>query len=336
MSSCQHYKSKLIDSFNRRIQSVRLSITDRCNLRCKYCMPEDGIKWLNKENKMTSKDIVSIARLLHSFGINKFRITGGEPTLRQDLIQICKQLQAICPDIQLAMTTNGIKLKELAKALYFAGVRSINISIDSLDKSKFEQITLRNVYDKVIEGIYEVMNYPFRIKLNTVLINGFNDNEVSDFIDFSEKTGIEARLIELMPFTGNNWKFGSFLSKADVIQSIQSRENLKELKPKTESQTSRTYSLRDGKAKLGFIASVSESFCKTCDRIRITAEGNLRACLHSPLELPLKQNLNICSTAELRAKIIQFIKKKWKEHPNFQIADYRPPLDDRAMILIGG
>ena len=299
-------------------------------------MPHEGVIWEKKSNILSFKQIVKFVRVTHSFGINKFRITGGEPTLRKDLPALVKMIKDICPDIKIAMTTNGTNLILMAKELKKAGLNSLNISLDTLNKEKFNSITQRKAYDETIEGIKFAKLSGFDVKINAVAINGFNDLEILDFIDFSEQTGITVRFIELMPFTGNQWSKEKYISKKEMMDKVADLEEFKKLAPKDPAQTSSVYSLREGKAKIGFIASISESFCQNCNRIRLTVNGNLRPCLHSPLEVQLKEILETGSDEEIMKEIVAIVKKKWKQHPDFRLEKYKPPIDDRAMILIGG
>jgi GTP 3',8-cyclase len=326
---------ELKDGYNRVIKNVRISVTDRCNLRCEYCMPEEGIKWKKPEEIMSYEEITRLVKILHQSGVHKFRFTGGEPTVRSDFITLVQMIQRICPLLDLSITTNGLKLVELAEDLYSAGIKRLNISLDTLDHQKFLKITKRDQFQKVLDGIKEAQKYPFQeIKLNAVAIKNFNDNEIMDFVTFSEQTGITVRFIELMPFTGNNWNLGEYISKHEILSILQA-EDLKPIQQKIKSQTSTEYTLRHGKAKIGFIASVSESFCETCDRIRLTSEGNIRTCLHSNHEIPIREHLHL-SDADIYDILQKGVSEKWAGHPDFTKVHYKPPVDDRAMILIGG
>ncbi|MFV2014499.1 MAG: GTP 3',8-cyclase MoaA [Candidatus Heimdallarchaeota archaeon] len=330
----------LIDRHNRIIGSVRISITDRCNLRCQYCMPEDGIDWQKKDKILTFEEILYLIGIFHSEGIKSYRITGGEPTVREGYIKLIKMIKSKFTNINLSMTTNGINLKRDAAALKEAGLDRINISLDTLDQHKYEEITRRDKFQQVLDGIDEVLKYDFKeIKINAVSISQFNDDfeSLKMFIDFSEEKNIEIRFIEFMPFTGTNWDNGGFISSSVLREIIKKTENMIPLETIISSQTSRTWSLRDGKAKIGFVSSVSESFCHSCNRVRITSEGNFRPCLHNAKEYPLR---NLIRSDTDRDKILTTlraaVKEKWKEHPDFLAISYIPPIDDREMIRIGG
>lgn len=335
MSTCLEFKP-LEDKFQRKVGNLRISVTDRCNLRCQYCMPEEGIPWKKPDEILSFEEITRVAKVLHKTGVHKFRFTGGEPTIRTDFPVLVQMIHEICPEIELSITTNAIGLKQQAKVLYEAGIRKINVSLDTLHPDKFQKITLRDRFDDVMSGILEAKKYPFNtIKINAVAIKGFNDDEILDFVDFSEKTGLTIRFIELMPFTGNNWSLGEYISKSELMKVLLNHEDVEEIPIKDPSQTSREYSLRQGKATIGFVASVSESFCEFCNRIRLTSEGTIRTCLHSSHEIPLRGHLGK-TDVEIYEILQRGVKEKWVGHPDFRKMHYKPPVDDRAMILIGG
>ncbi|MHA2172516.1 MAG: GTP 3',8-cyclase MoaA [Candidatus Kariarchaeaceae archaeon] len=337
----------LIDKFGRKIGSVRISVTDRCNFRCTYCMPENGITLLQRDDILTFEEITRLTKLLWMCGVKKFRLTGGEPTIREDLVELCQMLRNEMQDIDLSMTTNGLRLSELALPLKQAGVNRLNISIDTFDEHRFNQITRRHAYEQVIEGIKTAISVGFdEIKLNAVAIQDFNNDYTSlkQFIDFSESNGIEIRFIEFMPFTGVEWgnqnnggNGHKFIKSKELRDNIQKFEKMDELPLDDISRTSKTWSMRDQQAKIGFISSISESFCDQCNRIRITAEGNLRPCLHESKEYPLRDLLRSgASDDEILEKIRAGINQKWKEHPDFLSLTQLPLLNDREMIRIGG
>ncbi len=335
--------------FGREIHSVRISLTDRCNLRCQYCMPEGGIPCVERKKILTYEEILRLVKIFRKCGIIKFRLTGGEPTLRHNIVGLVQMLTDEIQDIDLAMTTNGIYLDKLAKPLKKAGMKRLNISLDTLDRDKFRKITRNDDLDKVLRGISVAKDLGFEIKINAVALKEFNTNEedLGGFINFSEENDLEFRFIELMPFSKIGWNNGSinnggitedFISSKEIIKTIRLSENITKLPVINQSQTSRSWSLREGKVKFGFISSVSESFCDSCDRIRITAEGYLRPCLHASKEYPLIDLLrNRASDEEIITRIRMGLNEKWKEHPDFLSLKYVPPLDDFSiMTRIGG
>lgn len=328
----------IVDKYGRTIGSVRFSLTDRCNLRCEYCMPEEGITWVPKKEILTFEEILRLISLFYNCGIRKFRLSGGEPTLRHDIVNLIQLVKTEYPNIDLAMTTNAILLGNLADQLKLAGLDRLNISIDTLDKEKFKRITKRDQFDAVMKGIKFAIDCGFEdIKINAVSIKEFNDDHASldKFIEFSKENNIEVRFIELMPFTGNDWKDKEFISSKDLRDKILKFRNLQQL-PQLPNSTSTRWKTQDG-GSLGFISSVTESFCDSCNRIRITAEGSLRPCLHNASEYDLKGLLRSDASDERILEQIRLgVMQKWKAHPNFLDLKYLPPFDDREMIKIGG
>ena len=303
-------------------------------------MPEEGVEWQEKSKILSFEEINHLVKLLVSVGVTNIRLTGGEPSIREDYLELIRMLKSDNPSITLSMTTNAIKLKNDAQALKESGMDRLNISLDTLSHIKFNDITRRDVFSKVIEGIEKAVEVGFKeIKINAVAIKDFNttEDELRKFLDLATKFNIEIRFIELMPFTGMGWSNDKFISSEDLRNSISKISEITPLPLKDPSQTSRTWDIKNQNGRVGFISSVSESFCSTCDRIRITAEGNLRPCLHNNLEYPLREMIRCGKSDE---EILQVIKKglaeKWKEHPDFLSLTYLPPMDDREMIRIGG
>ncbi len=324
----------IVDSFGRTIGNIRISLTDRCNFRCLYCMPTDP-EFTPKESLLTFEEIVRLVEIFHCTGIHRFRLTGGEPTVRKDLPKLVGMIKNICPKISLAMTTNGVLLTQLANPLRQAGLEKLNISLDSLNKQTFEHLTQRKHFDDVMQGIDAAIHEGFKVKINAVAIRGITDAELSQFVEFAAIKNVEVRFIELMPFNGNEDFQDHFISKKELVDLLTKQFPVKPIKKEDPSQTSVSY--RVGNALIGFIPSVTESFCHTCNRIRITANGQLRPCLHSPLETDLLKLLRKNATDnDLYRAINETVAKKWKGHPDFTLATYRPPLSDRAMMLIGG
>ncbi|MCY3410806.1 MAG: GTP 3',8-cyclase MoaA [Candidatus Heimdallarchaeota archaeon] len=327
----------LVDLHGRKINSMRISVTDRCNFRCVYCMP-DGVEWTDHENILSYEEILRIIDIVVNSGVSKIRLTGGEPTIRKDFVSFCRMLKQEFPNIDLAITTNGHSLVKLARDLRDAGVDRLNISLDILEKDKFEVVTQRKHFDSVLEGIDLALELGFKIKINAVSMKNFNDDPISlqQFVEYSRIRDLPIRFIELMPFTGNAWSSNRFISSAELRENIGKISPLSKLEMEEQSQTSRDYQTQDG-AKFGFISSVSESFCQYCDRIRLTADGNIRPCLHDDKEYPLRDKMRTGATDEELLEIIRAgLSKKWKEHPDFLEMNYKPPLSDRSMVLIGG
>src|SRR5947209_8158295 len=287
---------------------LRISITDRCNFRCVYCMPEDGLQWLKKERVMTFDEIVRLARLFVHMGIRNIRLTGGEPTVRAglpDLVRMLKPLEAEGME-SLSLTTNGFRLKEMAGPLAEAGLTRINVSLDSLVREKFHKITRRDCLDKVMEGLAELEKYPTitPIKVNAVAMRGFSEEEVIPFAELARRKPYVIRWIEFMPLDADgNWRREQVLAGREIFEMI---DRWKPLAPVATdpSSTSRVYRFADGVGEVGFINPVSEPFCSRCDRLRLTADGQVRTCLFSIDEWDLRAPLRAgASDAELAAVI---------------------------------
>lgn len=274
------------DSFGREIDYLRISITDLCNLRCMYCMPDEGILKKSHSDIMTLEEIAEIARAAVGLGVRKIRITGGEPLVRKGVVELCREIGRI-PGLQdLSITTNGILLAGMAKELKEAGVNRINISIDTLDPEKFQTITRGGTLQNVLDGIRAAADCGMApIKLNTVLIGGFNDGEIPALAELTRAQPLEVRFIELMPI-GHTVPFG----KEAYIPCSVVLERLPELVPVPRSGggVARLYRLPDGKGRVGLISPLSNHFCNDCNRIRLTADGKLKPCLHSAEEIPIR------------------------------------------------
>ncbi len=299
-------------------------------------MPTDP-EFSPKEEIITFEEIIRLTRILHSTGIHKYRLTGGEPTIRKSIDSLVRAIKEICPKITVGMTTNGVKLAQLAPALKKAGLDSVNISLDSTNEETFNHLVQRKHFNEVMQGIEAAIAQGFKTKINAVALKGITDREIDQFLNFSEQKDIEVRFIELMPFNGNEDFRSFFLSKNDLLELFARIDEPIPLPKKDPSQTSTVYGFRNRKARIGFIPSVTESFCASCNRIRITASGTLRPCLHAPDEIPLRELLRNNDNDEvILATIREGVSRKWKEHPDFNVLTYKPPVSDRAMMLIGG
>ena len=271
------------DRFGRNITYLRISVTDLCNLRCKYCMPESGVESLCHSDILSIKEIVEIVKIASKNGIKKIRLTGGEPLVRRGFIELCKQISEIDKIEDIAITTNGVYLKEMADELFENKVRRINFSLDTLIKEKYNDITRRNDFDKTMESLFYAIKKGFKVKINVVLIGGFNDDEIQDFVNLANKYDLEVRFIELMQIGETaNWSKDKFVSNKIVLEKV----------PKLEfdgvSGVAKIYKIKGQKGKIGLISPISCSFCSDCNRIRLTSDGKLKPCLHSKDEINLK------------------------------------------------
>ncbi len=327
----------LLDSFGRVHTNLRISVTDRCNIRCFYCMPADNVQFMNRRELLTFEEIERFVRISVPLGLRKIRLTGGEPLVRRDLHRLVEKLAAI-PEIEdIGLTTNGILLAEQAQELFDAGLRRINVSLDALDPVKFEKITRRTGYEKVIEGIQSAQRVGFDpVKVNAVAVRGLTEDEVAPFGRFARETGVEIRFIEFMPLDAdNNWGRDKVLFKHEILE-ILTRE-IMPLVPMSEQDPhapASEFQFVDGVGRIGIIASVSEPFCMSCDRFRITADGKLRNCLFSLEETDVKAMLrDNAADAEIARAIRESIAVK-KEGHEINTARFVQP--DRPMHSIGG
>ena len=274
-------QNKLIDSFARNAIKLRISITDRCNMRCVYCMPTNNNEWFGQNDILAYDEIVRLASILARLGIEKIRITGGEPLVRPKLEDLIRKLSNLDGIKTIGMTTNGLFLKEKVMQLRDAGLKSINVSLDTFKEDRFKAITGVHGLDNVVSAMYAAEHAGLEVKVNTVIIRGWNDDEIVDFAKFARSTGYTVRFIEFMPLDGAGiWEPNLVVSKRETIQRIN--EDLKELKSlyNKTSEPATLYSFVDGKGILGFIPSITEPFCDNCDRIRITPVGRLLTCLY--------------------------------------------------------
>lgn len=271
------------DRFGRNITYLRISVTDLCNLRCKYCMPESGVKSLCHSDILSIEEIVEIVKVASKNGIKKIRLTGGEPLVRRGFINLCKQISKIDEIEDIAITTNGVYLKDMADELFENKVRRINFSLDTLIKEKYNDITRRNDFDKTMESLFYAIKKGFKVKINVVLIGGFNDDEIQDFVNLANDYDLEVRFIELMQIGETaNWSKDKFVSNKIVLEKV----------PKLEfdgvSGVAKIYKIKGQKGRIGLISPISCSFCEDCNRIRLTSDGKLKPCLHSKDEINLK------------------------------------------------
>lgn len=283
----------LVDSFDRRIESVRISITDRCNFRCRYCMPAEGLPWLQRTEVLTFEEIERLGHILAAMGVRHLRVTGGEPLVRRDVPDLIERLTRVPGLDDIALTTNGVALRTLAGPLVDAGLRRINVSLDSLDHTRFQEITRRDMLDRVLEGLAEAERYPELrpIKVNCVAMRGFTEAEVLAFAELARRKPYVIRFIEFMPLDADRtWSKDDVLTGEEIRAMIEEAYPLEAI-PAPASSTAQRYRFADGTGEVGFINPVSQPFCSSCDRIRITAEGALRTCLFALEETDLRTPL---------------------------------------------
>lgn len=324
------------DSFGRRMEDLRVSVIDKCNFRCTYCMPAEGLPWLAKQQLLTFEEIERLVRIAVAHGVRSVRLTGGEPTVRAGLPDLIARLTSIPGLDDISLTTNGYLLRRLAGDLAAAGLTRINVSLDTLVREKFEHITRRDHLDEVMAGLEELEKYPQiqPIKVNAVAIRGFTEPEVLDFARLARRKPYVIRFIEFMPLDADeSWSREQILTGHEIYEMINAVYPLVPRSTEAAS-TSRVYRFRDGDGEIGFINPVSEPFCSTCNRIRLTADGQFRTCLFSTTETDLRTPLRSGATDEEIATIIAgaVLRKEMKHKindPGFVRAN-------RSMSQIGG
>lgn len=320
------------DNFNRNIDYLRISIIDRCNLRCIYCMPEEGISNLLPHHEILSyEEILKIVEIGVDLGITKIRITGGEPLLRKGIVSFIERLAKIEGIQDIGMTTNGVLLKKFAEDLYKAGLKRVNVSLDSLDEDKFRTITRVGSIGEVLEGIEEANKVGLKpVKVNVVVMKGINDDEIEKFALWSKEVEYQIRFIEFMPIGQNAWKKELFMSKDEIKEKIENKVGKLIPVQMKKSGPAEYFMLEGAKGIVGFISPITTHICVRCNRLRLTAEGKLRPCLFSDRELDLKRILRSgASTEEIKETIIRTIHLKPQG-----MSEQSQPL--RPMSTIGG
>ncbi len=325
----------LIDAFGRIADDLRISVTDRCNFRCTYCMPAEGLQWLPKEEILTFEELTRLLALFVRLGVRGLKVTGGEPTIRADLPKLVGMFRSVGPELDISITTNGLLLDRLAAALAAAGVDRATVSCDSLLQHRFAEMTRRDALDKVLAGIRAAEAAGLvPIKINTVVIGGTNDDEVVDFARWARETGYEVRFIEYMPLDAQHaWERAKVVPGAAILEAIDAVFPLAARHHATEPAT--TYGFADGApGTVGVIASVTEPFCDTCNRLRLTAEGQFRTCLFALDETDLREPMRDgASDDELEGLIRAAVWAKWSGH-RVNHPDFVQPA--RSMSAIGG
>ena len=327
----------MIDVYKRKIDYIRISITDRCNLRCVYCMPKEGIKLIEHNDILSYEEIIRLCKLFVKIGISKVKITGGEPLVRKDVHKLIKAIKEVDGIDNVTLTTNGILLEDQIDNLVKAGLDAINISIDTLNDDTYKELTRIGNVNKVIKGIYKCLEYKnLNVKINCVPIKGKNEDEIIDLIEIAKNNNISIRFIEMMPIgLGKNIKG---LNDEEVTSLIE--KNIGKLTPyngKLGNGPSNYYTLKDYKGKIGFISAVNHKFCETCNRVRLTWEGFLKACLQYEMGTDLRSMLrNGCSDDEILKAVESTIYNKPESHNFNLIKEEDEKVENRTMSQIGG
>ncbi|XP_027814211.1 molybdenum cofactor biosynthesis protein 1 isoform X2 [Ovis aries] len=322
------FSAFLTDSFGRRHSYLRISLTERCNLRCQYCMPEEGVPLTPKADLLTTEEILTLARLFVKEGVDKIRLTGGEPLIRPDVVDIVAQLRRLEGLRTIGITTNGINLARLLPQLQKAGLSAINISLDTLVPAKFEFIVRRKGFHKVMEGIHKAIELGYSpVKVNCVVMRGLNEDELLDFVALTEGLPLDVRFIEYMPFDGNRWNFKKMVSYKEMLDTLRQQWPELEKLPEEESSTAKAFKIPGFRGQVSFITSMSEHFCGTCNRLRITADGNLKVCLFGNSEVSLRDHLRGGASEEELLRVIgAAVGRKKRQHAElFLMRQDSPP-----------
>jgi len=326
----------LVDGHGRVIGDLRVSVTDRCNFRCQYCMPAEGLPWLERDEVLSFEEVTRLVGVLAAMGVRDVRLTGGEPLVRRNFPALVGMLRQLEDVAEISLTTNGFLLDQQAEALVRAGVDRFNVSLDSLQRDRFYALTRRDALPRVLRGLEQLARFPeaHPIKINAVAMRGFTEQEVIPFAELARHTGYQVRFIEFMPLDGDRaWSPEQVLTGAEIRVAIAAVYPL-EPEPREPSATSRVYRFVDGRGRIGFINPVSEPFCADCNRIRLTADGRMRTCLFSLGETDLRGPLREgASDRELEAIVRRAVWRKELKHHVGEPGFIQP---DRTMSAIGG
>jgi len=326
----------IVDKFGRKHDYLRISLTERCNLRCFYCMPEEGIQLREKSEFMTSEEVIEIAKTFVSLGVKKIRLTGGEPLIKKDAKNLLLELGKL--PIELAITTNAVLVDKFIDVFKEAGINSVNVSLDSLKEERFNMISRRNYFNRIKKNIDLLIENNFNVKINVVVMRNLNENEIPDFIKWTQKSNVHVRFIEFMPFDGNKWNWDKKVSYKEIMQIAEEslgKDQIIKIIDK-QNDTARSYRLTDSKGTFGIISSVTNPFCDTCNRIRLTADGKIKNCLFSQSETDLlaayrnKENI----VPLIYSSILD--KKKERGGAKEFNDDFVKNMKNRSMIAIGG
>lgn len=322
-----------MDAHGRRHDYLRVSLTDRCNFRCQYCMPAEGVDIVERTELLTLEEIERLVRVFARLGVNKVRLTGGEPTVRRGLVGLTQSLSQIGGIERLYMTTNGSALPQMAAELKSAGLTGVNISLDTLRADRFEEITRRDSFGTVMAGIEAALDVQLSTKINVVVLPGVNDDELPDFVEFVRDRSAQVRFIEFMPFAGNLWQPDRVFDYAAMRQTLSSTFDLKPIDG-VHGDVAKEFRIEGFKGTVGFITSMTDSFCSTCNRIRLTSDGRFKTCLFLPPRSSLRDMMRGGADDESLANTIrEDLQTKWEAHPPMN--QWRQ-LESLSMVQIGG
>ncbi len=326
------------DQHNRTHDYLRISLTEKCNLRCFYCMPAEGVELAPRSHLMTYEEVLAIAKVFVELGVKKIRLTGGEPLVRKGVGFIIEELGKL--PVKLAITTNGIIVDRFIDTFKKAGLEAVNVSLDTLDRDKFAVVTKRDYFEKVLQNIHLLLKEGFKVKINAVLIKDINFEEITDFIDLAKEQPLEIQFIEFMPFGGNKWDWDKGISRQEIIDKVTAfygAENVERIDDEP-NDTSVNYKIKNYRGSFAIISSITNPFCSTCNRIRLTANGRIKNCLFSTSETDLL--IPFRNGEDIKPLILGNIKEKHPERGGWksfeELSDPDNHNQNRSMILIGG
>ena len=325
----------LQDNFGRTHDYLRISLTDHCNFRCTYCMPQEEMEWMPQSKLMRMEEILQLAEIFVKLGVRKIRLTGGEPLVRKEFDWILEQLAQF--PVELTLTTNGILIDKHIRALKENGVRSVNVSLDTLDPEKFKKLTRRDQFDQVWGNIQLLLQEGFRVKVNAVALHGLVEDEIGDFVQLTQNLPLHVRFIEFMPFQGNHWESKKVVTAAQMLEIVQEKFQVVKLEDK-KHDTAKKYQVPGFKGTFAFITTMSEHFCGSCNRLRLTADGKIKNCLFGKEEIDL---LSAIRTGEpVEPLILKSVARKHAALGGQFDPDYLKTvpeqIENRSMIKIGG
>ncbi|WP_153391711.1 GTP 3',8-cyclase MoaA [Chryseobacterium vaccae] len=327
----------LTDQFGRHINYLRLAVVDRCNLRCTYCMPENGLTWIKQKDLMTDEEMLRICSVFTKLGVDKIRITGGEPFVRKNCISLIEKISNLKGLNNLSLTTNGLLTEQYIPQLKAAGIQSVNLSLDTLDKERFFRITRRNSFDKVMKTLEALLNHHIKVKINTVVMEGQNIEDLIPLVSLTKDLPVDVRFIEEMPFNGSTTEVSLKWDHAHIYNHIKSQFPEIEKIEDPKSSTSYNYTIPGFMGDVGIIAAYTRSFCGDCNRIRITPTGVLRNCLYEGGGINLKEEMRSGKTDhELKNRIINTINNKPKDGWEAEKLSLLPSQTHQSMATIGG
>ena len=326
-------KKKIVDNFGRPHTYLRISLTDRCNLRCFYCMPEEGIELMEKSNIMTLEEIIDLARTFRNLGVDTIRLTGGEPLVRKNFGYLVEELAKL--GVTLKITTNGIMLDKYLDLFQKIGLKKINLSLDTLDKAKSVFITKRDYFDRIWKNIQQALEMDMEVKLNIVLIKSVNDNEINDFIGLTKNKKLTVKFIEFMPFKGNKWDWSKGVSEREILDIVFEKFGKVEELKNPKHSTSNNFKVKGHTGSFSIVSTITNPFCSECNRIRVTADGKMKNCLFANSETDLLTPLR--NGEEMDNIIINAIKTKKYSRDGMDVKmDPEHYEKNRSMISIGG